>query len=403
MGAIRVGVDGPQFTLNGKPTPLFTRSAFAVTAYLDRWASGWGPKWEDMVDQFFDRCKHQGFNGVRVFGETSGWKRPRPGNTISPFFSKYPTSDKMWLYEELWREQRPKRLTTQNQKVILKLIEKLQKHDLVCEYVTDATLKHDDVSAAMISQCIRQTARFLRHIEDGVLDFKVIEPSLVEKYSHLFSKDVNIFHELHNEWDAHNKAGLKLGELNMQFTRHRRYANAEPEQWPRGIVGVSHGGRNSVLYNVGRPHGADYVALHPERQGEWWKHTDLEKRYKEFPRYYNESKLYLSEEEWDRWVEPGVFSRTSGTKDLGKYIDFMEETIGNGISFCVHDVVGMQAGFTEENKASKRTKLEEYLGEAPPPPPPPPPIPKYRAKGKVKLFGFPFDFEAWDIDWGVQV
>lgn len=363
---LRVSVSGNDFVINGVAKPLFMRSSFSTMAYLSNWAEGQGGFWESAVDYWFERVKSQGFDGVRVFGETSGWRR---GN--SAFFSKQATPDNIWNLNALRAGIRPVRLTVLNQKIILKLIEKLQKHGLVAEYVTDATLKHDGVSAGTIGHCIRQTARFFYHIENRIIDPDVIVPYLIDQFRDVLeSGDINIFHELHNEWDAHNQAGLDLGELELQFVRHRRYTNGEPGQWPRGIVGVSHGGRNEIEYPVSRPNGADYVALHPERSGEWWTYTDLERRYSHKPRYYNESKCYLSPREWTQWVETGVFGANACTKDLTKYMKFMDETMHNGISFCVHDFVGMASGFFNGQELPT-SLLEEELGGITPPPPPP--------------------------------
>jgi hypothetical protein len=354
---IRVGVKGNRFTLNGKPKVLLMRSGFAVMTYIDRWARGQGGHWLRKVDDFFERTAAIGCDGVRVFGETRGWEGRHA------FFGELATSE-MWDYQALRRGHRPRQLTTHNQKCIRKLIELLRKHGLIAEYVTDATLKHDDVSAA----CSRQTARFFREEEER-------------------DGDINIFHELHNEWDAHNQAGLDLNELRMQFARHRRLDEVgEPEQWPRGIVGVSHGGRDHIAYPVGRPAGADYVALHPDRGGEWWKHTNLEKRYEHFPRYYNESKCLTSNKEWVKWVQPGHFRQSACTKDVDTYLEYMRETIANGISFCIHDVVGMEAGWWDGERALV-TPLEKELAPAPtPPPPPPPPEPPEEKPWWVRLW-----------------
>jgi len=346
MPGIRVGTQGARFTLNGERQVLLMRSAFAVMTYLDRWASG-DRNSLHKVHHFLERTKACGFDGIRVFGETSGWKRGS-----NAFFKHYATSDKVWNYNQLRNGQRPRELTPHYQRMILKLIELLREFDMVAEFVTDATLKHDGVDAGTISHCIRVVARFFQAAEA--------------------EQDINIFHELHNEWDAHNQANLTLHELNMQFTRHRRLDdNGEPEQWPRGVVGVSHGGRNTVDYRVGRPNGTDYVALHPTREGSWWKRTNLEQRYAHLPRYYNESKLYTSPEEWDRWVQPGTFRQVACTKNLKNYLLFMRGSLENGISFCVHDTVGMQAGFDPEGGSAKETPLEKELGGIVPPPLPP--------------------------------
>ena len=155
MAKIRVSTQGNRFTLNGDPTVLFMRSSFSTMHYLCEWAEGQGGWYEDAVDRFFERCLSQEFNGVRIFGETSGWSRG-----TSAFFKHQATRDGLWNLGALRAGHRPEELQILNQKVILKLIEKLQKHGLVAEYVTDCTLKHDGVEADTIGHCIRQTASF---------------------------------------------------------------------------------------------------------------------------------------------------------------------------------------------------------------------------------------------------
>lgn len=359
---IRVGTLGNRFTLNGEPVVLRMVSSFSTMAYLDRWARGLGGKWEQQVDRYFERVVEQGLHGVRVFGETTDWARRGGGGQHPVFNESRATSERMWDYNQLKNGVRPDRVTRHNEKIIRKLVEKLQDHGLVAEYTTDATLKHTpSVGWGVIGHVIRVTASFLQSLEDEI-------------------GDINLFHELHNEWDANSgtswerdgiNAAQALDEVNNQFVRHRRFKDGEPEQWPRGIVGVSHGGRDTVAYDVGRPRGADYVALHPIRRGQWWLKTDLESRFRDRVRYYNESKNYVSPAEWTQFVDGGAYSVTSSTKDLARYLEFTDGAIANGIAVCYHTHVGICSGFFEEEE-QPLTPLEQELirrgGSMPPPP-----------------------------------
>ncbi len=358
---IRVGILGNRFTLNGEPVVLRTVSSFSTMAYLDRWARGLGGKWENMVDRYFERVTQQGLHGVRVFGETTDWARRGGDDRHAVFNESRATSARMWNYGQLEAGIRPTALTAHNEQIIKKLVEKLQNHGLIAEYVTDATLKHTPrVGWSVISHCIRQTASFLQSLQNEL-------------------GDINLFHELHNEWDANSGTSWArdnigyeeaLAEVNSQFVRHRRLSGGEPEQWPRGIVGVSHGGRDTVDYRVGRPDGSDYVALHPIRRGRWWAKTNLENRYRDRVRYYNESKNYTSPAEWVEFIEGGAYSPTSSTQDLARYLEFTDGTLANGIAVCYHSHVGICSGFFEEEEQPLSPLEQELIRRAEEPVPP---------------------------------
>ena len=226
---VRVSTSGNRFTLNGEPVVLRTVSSFSTMAYLDRWARGLGGRWERQVDLYFERVAKQGLHGVRVFGETTDWARRGEQREHPVFNESRATSERMWDYNQLKVGGRPERVTRHNEAIIRKLVEKLQDHGLIAEYVTDATLKHTPgVGWGVIGHCIRATAAFLRSLEEEL-------------------GDINLFHELHNEWDANSGTSWArddigydeaLNEVNRQFVRHRRIGSDGPEQWPRGIVGV---------------------------------------------------------------------------------------------------------------------------------------------------------------------
>ncbi|MGH9429498.1 MAG: hypothetical protein ACRD2L_24700, partial [Terriglobia bacterium] len=66
MAEIKVDIRGNQFTLNNVPTILKMRTSFGITRkmLLGQVAE---------VEKWFDRVKRQGFQGIRLFGETDIW------------------------------------------------------------------------------------------------------------------------------------------------------------------------------------------------------------------------------------------------------------------------------------------------------------------------------------------
>ena len=324
-------------------------------AMLDLWArnfDGVGHLWEEQVNRWFERVASLGLHGVRVFGETTDW-----GRSDHMFFNgDRATSDLMWDYDELRAGSRPRDLTTHNQVMLLKLHDLLQKHGLIAEYVIDATLKHTPgVGWDVIGHCIRQTMAFFREQE--------------------FS---NILVELHNEWDAHSQGSWlaseydrqgALGELNRQLNRVRR-----AEQWPDAVFGVSHGGRNDIEYDVVSD--KQYVAYHPERQGDWHLTTNLGREYRGLnPVYYNESKHFIDPMDWDGTIGAGWFRPQSSTRDIGRYWRFFTESYDNGISFCFHHLQGMYSDASLPLNTLEHRIADAFGPGAPPLPTPPPALP----------------------------
>jgi hypothetical protein len=377
MEKISVRREDNLFALNGRPTVLRMRSSFKFMAWLNQHLSG-SPRGGNPLDKarrWAKRVKDLGFHGMRVFGETADWgdlHEQRPGD--HPFFGQYPWNNGVWDINALKRGHRPREVTPLNRQMITALVDILQEFGLVAEYVTNATLKHTDgVPYEVIGHCARQTARLMREIEQ-------------ERGGN------NLFHSLINEWDAHQN-GFKqeraagksqqqarqavLDELNMQFVRHRRVKNGKPEQWPEGLVMADHGGRNTVEYTVGRPDGADIWVIHPTRNGRWWERTNLGPETE--IRYYSESMHYMDLTAWESRSLPGpdpgkafppgkeMFRPASTTTEVQKYIDFMEQTLENGISFCMHDFEGMASDPDRE-----LNKIEQYLSGAQPSPGPDP-------------------------------
>jgi hypothetical protein len=314
-------------------------------AHLDRWANGLGGEHEDRVDRWFERVKRQGFDGVRVFGETNYW-------VGGPFYPKLATVGPIWDWRALQAGHRPERVTIHNDKIIRKLVEKLKAHELIADYVVDATMKHSGISAETIGHCIRQTANYMMELEKEL-------------------GSLNLWIEGHNEWRAHNQAGLNLWELNQQAIRFRR-----PEQWPGSIITVSESvGTNKYTYEVGGKH-YDAVDIHPDRKGEW---DALPRNWKQLtsqgvPCYFSETMHYMTHDQWDLWVPQIPKWAGMSTVQHDRVLLFMDRAINEGISFCVHDLTGQ---LTDPDQPW--SPLEKELGDqGPPPPPPPPPPPEWK-------------------------
>jgi hypothetical protein len=304
-----------------------------------------------------------GINLLRVFGETEDWYD-------HGMFGSPPNNKKVWNLDELRAGHRPKSLTVKNEKMVTELFRLSHQTGMAFEYVIDATLKHTPgVDAGVIGHCIRQTMSKFRTLQSEYPGALIL---------------VNF----HNEWGAHNKAGLTLQELNSQAMRARRWKKGsetavqftkpgegwEPEQWPEGAIMVDHGGRDDFEYRCGTgPYDFAMAAIHPERvpeDREWWQmpNTLPWLRSHGRPVYFSESKLNVDDRDAARAMA-WYGNRRSWSDDLEHYIDFMETAKDNGIHFCIHDEKGMQ---TDAGWPRLTTRLEEYLGGNPPPPPPPP-------------------------------
>ncbi len=340
---MKIGRKNNRFTIDGEPRVLRMRSSFALMAHLDRWAQGMGGVHEDRVDRWFERVATQGFDGVRVFGETHYW-------TGGLFYPNYATTGPIWDWNQLQYGGRPTKVTIHNDKIIRKLVEKLKKHGLICNYVVDATMKHSGIDAGMIGHVLRQTANYMRQLE-GELG------------------SLNLWIEGHNEWSAHNQAGLDVWELNQQAARFRR-----SEQWPGSIITVSEsGGTNDYRYRVGGTY-YDAVDIHPDRGSGW---DELPSNWKRLtsqgvPCYFSETNHYMSQPQWDEWVPKISKWARQSTTDHDAVLSFMDKSINNGISFCIHDLTGQM---TDPDQPLSPLEIELGGTNPEPPGPEPPPLP----------------------------
>jgi len=377
MAIVQPFVEGRAFTLDGKVSSFRIRTSFKLCSWIYEYLKGspHGDNPYDKARRWLERVKRQGFHGVRVFWETQGWapKAPvEPGD--HPFFGAYPWNPAEWNYEELARGQKPLEIPKLNREMIDVTLKLAAEFDLVVEGVIDATLKGMKDQDA-IDHCFRVMSGYCRdlYLANG--------------------ERLNLAVELTNEFDAHRDEELDVARVDARLKRHKRWRKEGEEnrfshfapgpdwiadQWPEGLVWVSHGGRDNVEYRVDFKDGADAVVVHPDRSGQWElldgrfdEIEDLSKQ-KNLPIYFNESKHFIDPKAWDSTVGAGWFSPGSSTSDLVKYREFMMACIIRGYGFCVHDFEGMSSNPDMPESILERWLREEFGGGAPPPPPPPP-------------------------------
>jgi hypothetical protein len=391
MAIVQPFVEGRSFTLDGRKSPFRCRTSFKLPSWIYEYLKGspHGDNPYDKARRWLERVRRQGFHAVRVFWETKDWapKAPvEPGD--HPFFGVYPWNPAEWNYEELARGQKPLELPKLNREMIGVTLKLAAEFDLVVEGVIDATLKGMKDQDA-IDHCFRVTSAYCRDL-------------------YLVNGRLNLVVELTNEFDAHYDEELDVARVDARLKRHKRWRKeGEPsrfghfspgpdwvaEQWPEGLVWVSHGGRDNVEYSVDFAHGSDAVVVHPSRSGQWWlldgRFDEIEElsRRKNLPIYFNESKHFIDPKDWDSTVGRGWFSPGSSTSDLSKYREFMLNSLDRGYGFCVHDFEGMASDPDRPETILEKWLREEFGGGAPPPPPPPPspPPPPPPADDKVKV------------------
>jgi len=380
-----VEVKNGKILFDGRETYVLGRTSFKLMALLNQHFKG-SPANDaplHQAEKWIEWCQKLGFNLLRIFGETEDWLVNR-----HPMFGSYPQNHKVWDLNQLLRGERPRRLTRLNERMLEMLFKLSQSTGMAFEYVVDATLKHTKrnnghIPAGTIGHCIRQTLTFMRTLQGGFPKAKII---------------VNF----HNEWDAHNKAGLELGELNAQAGRARRWvrvdgnkketaksftspgAGFEPEQWPEAVIMVDHGGRDDIEYRCGS--GTDdfmLAAIHPERASrDWWELPPTLNELRSFgqPVYFSESKMFVDPADRERAGQWYGGNRRSWTDDLTRYLQFIETAKNEDIHFCLHDEKGVGT-YINWKKSPIESELD--AGVEPPPvlpdltPKPPPPSKDY--------------------------
>ena len=344
------------FLLNGqKQNKLLGRSSFKLANILTYHYTGQGggeytlgkaKQWIEHNQQLFGEhvC-------LRVLLETADW-----GPCDNCMFGSEPRDQGFWNVDALKDGVREKQVHPVGRKVLEWLFKVSQDTGVVFELVIDSTLKHTDgVKAGEVDHVIRQV---------GVLmgELSLVYPKAL------------VIPNVRNEWNAHNKTGHTIDQVNMWANRWERdmyWADSQPVVCP--------GGGDMYTYAVGRPGSGRYAMglIHPERQPnsrEWWQLpniTRLRDRSNGMPVGFNESMYFVEVEDRERaqkWYRhPGGW-----TTDWPHYKTFVERAIGAVDYFILHDEKGLQCN-TEWPR--RLTRVEAYFGEKQPdivlPPVPP--------------------------------
>jgi len=212
---------------------------------------------------------------LRVFGETGGWTPIPAGSGMfgSPA-NDQGIHDVNW-YRDLCRTgSRVTALGGLHKAVLAEAFKLSDETGVIWEWPIIATLKHTDgLCQGVCDHVIRQTAEEMREIGKGFLGAAFICSAI-------------------NEWDAHNKVGYTLSQINQLAARWYRWVSPdgtkkaisftapgpgwEPEQFPEAMLIVDHGGKDAFDYDCGQEAGKFQMgAVHPERRGvagrEWYQ------------------------------------------------------------------------------------------------------------------------------------
>ena len=398
-----------------KGGPFRTASSFSSPLFLDNYLRGMGGKWMDYEKWFIERLQKQTDSPIRARRiplEADAWADRDPGTPEHPFFGNRDTADLFWDYNALARGERPglnthqPALTVHMQKYILLQIGLARESGMKAEFVIDWTLKHANktIGWKTIGQCIRQVAAFLRlvHVDqwDTGVDGNAIghptNDAANDRIGELFDKvsgpiDHLVAFELHNEVGAHDQASwakssmdeaAAIREVNKQLERTKRFKDGVAEQWPEGACWVSHGGRDTILYN---PKFADAVALHASRPS-----TRVKDRFHHLRKhgiwiYINELLHYIPRDLW--WtVEQGWFRPGSSTANVSERYNFVDEILADGMCACEHGLTNMSNGrWKDADQDFSEMPLDPYElargakkngNVTPPKPPDPPDVPE---------------------------
>ena len=278
--------------------------------------------------------------------------------------------------------------------MLLELIRLLKKHDLKAQLVLDATLKHTPgVGWKVIGHCINRVVDFISLIDEGTwvegwdptLENGMGNPNDAASHARIrelfegvkgpLADRVNI--ELHNEFDQHAKSAWDdsgfgydqaLAEVNLQLARFHKL-----DHWPRGSVGVSHGGQDDFEYD---PHNCDSINIHPgDRPNLSWRNRFDHLRRHGKPIFLDEVCHHIANEFW--WtIEKGWFGPKSSTRDHQGYYEFHMGNRGVGIWTCDHSLVNMSSGFWLNGTTWEEMPLDPFekmlAGDTLPLPPPTP-------------------------------
>jgi hypothetical protein len=350
MAKILVDRKAKMFTLNGVRTQLRFRTSFKLLGYL------WNNQ-KAMARNWLERCKSQGFHGVRFFGEYHFWNWETENifwgldPTLTPYDLGYDGPNSHW------------KLKRKHQRAIRQLVDLLVEYDMIGEYSVLATLKGHEPNygdprskgdvVSYNSHALRVTAEYLNEINA-----------------------TNLIYELYNEYDVD---GVRIPEYEM-LAQLQRWKTRDLEG---SLVGVSMGKPWSLDPLTGPTH----YNIHTGRGKRWWELDGLataREQAKARPIFLNENYPYGTKEQIDKW---GWGNRI--TKDWARIQQQWNNAYNSQYKvagFCVHDLTGCLTDPTIAESPMEAAHREQF-GEGSPPPPPPPPPPGNILTGQIQGIG----------------
>lgn len=352
------------FKLNGQATPkLIGRSSFKLSNIVTYHYTGKGggkyslnaaKRWIAYNQKLF------GPNVVlRVLLETGDW-----GPCDDCMFGSEPRDQGFWNVQALKDGHREKDVHPVGKRVLEWFFKTSQETGVAFELVIDSTLKHTDgVKPGEVDHVIRQVG-----IEMGELALKYPKSLCIPN--------------VRNEWNAHNKTGHVLSDVNMWAVRWERDL-----YWPGSQPIVCPGGGDMYTYAVGRPGSGKFAMglIHPDRQPDdrhWTTLPNINRLRAAsggMPVGFNESMYYVERQGNIDQANSWYRNPNGWTRDWKGYKTFAERAIDSVDYFIFHDEKGLQCD--PEWPFAGLTKLESHFridtGVEPPPalPPVEPPVP----------------------------
>jgi len=343
------------FLLNGVMQPkLLGRSSFKLGPIVSYHYAGRGEefslgdarRWIEHNQRLFG--EHM---VLRVFLETGDW-----GPCEDCMFGSEPRDQGFWNVDALKDGARETRVHVRGQKILEWFFKISHETGVAFELVIDATLKHTDgVKAGEVDHVIRQVG--------------VLMGELTKTYPRAL-----VIPNVRNEWNAHNKTGHSIDQVNawaMRWERDMYWAGSQPIVCP--------GGGDMYTYKVGRPGSGKYAMglIHPDRQPngrDWWQLPSIKRlrdRSNGMPVGFNESMYYVEREDRDR-AKRWYRNPRGWTTDWAHYKLFAERSIDAVDYFIFHDEKGIQS---DVDWPRRETRLEAYFGDSSGVLPKPDPIP----------------------------
>ena len=333
MKKIIIKRKGKDFLLNGKRTQLRMRTSFKLLGYLYNNNKAKARRW-------LERCKEQGFHGVRFFGEYHWWVWEKENvfwglpPRLAPY-SFYEVAPSKW------------KLRLKHQKAIRDLVDLLVELEMVGEYSVLATLKSHQPDwgdprklkdvVPYNSHALRVTAEFLQEINA-----------------------TNLIYELYNEID-NDAVRVSAGELQAQLTRWKM------RDLRGSLVGVS----NADPWNPKPVTGPSMYCIHTSRNKQWWDVSEsvakIRKQVGARIIYLNENKPYGTQAQIDNWNWKGITAEW--IKIQKQWNSAYAAKVGG---YCFHDLTGMLTDPNAPISHAESAHQEQFGGGEPSPPPPPP-------------------------------